>query len=117
MPDQFISLDEAKGLVSTYRETKEKILADNYKNTKVLPTCETFDRAAFDAILALSDCQKVRVYYGMDENNLVKAVVVGVDSNDGDILPADPSSAFESGIIDRSTRCPDDCPPPSLLNS
>ncbi len=38
----FISLDEAKKMTKKFREEKEKVVKDEYKNKDILPICETF---------------------------------------------------------------------------
>src|SRR2546423_13093659 len=109
---QFISLQDAVDLTSQYRSYKETILATAYRNQNVLPVCETFDRDTLDRLLAQTDCQKIRIYLSMDTNYKVKIVVVGVDSNDEDILTKNSEVIGEDGY-----RCPTQCPPPSPLNS
>lgn len=84
------------------------------------PICETFDKAAIDKLLAEDGCASLRVYYGMDEEMLVHAILVAADAEGADILPA-VSSANASGdedpvILEDALRCPQDCPPPSPLN-
>jgi hypothetical protein len=61
----------------------------------------------------------MRIYSGMNEQLQVKAVIVGVDDKDKDMLP----SLTESGITDEEyfigeegQSCPPICPPPSHLN-
>jgi hypothetical protein len=114
-----ISLDRLKELTTRYEKNKTKILKDEFHGNGTLPTCETFERAAFDQLLAQEGCVGIRIYYGMDENLDVKLVVVGVDENDQDIRPSsfdlrkikdetdEPVFALASG-----TRCPPDCAPP-----
>ena len=119
----FISLETAKRLTKKYREQKEKILGDEFKEKKVFPICETFERAAFDKVLARPGCKSLRIYFGMDEENLVRAVIVGVNEKDQDMLP----SALSQGkagddiegefIIEDGLRCPENCPAASELNS
>jgi hypothetical protein len=55
----------------------------------------------------------------MDENLLVHAILVGVNENNEDILPAETSSLTtteDDPIMEQSIRCPPDCPPASPLN-
>lgn len=110
----FISLSTAVDMTTLYRQDRETILATGYKNQNILPKCETFDRAAFDAVLAQSGCEAIRIYYGMDSNNKVHAVIVGVNDSDEDIIFPNTDN---SKIIETGTRCPDNCPPTSDLNS
>jgi len=110
--NHLIPLDQAAEMTKYYRSMKEEILAAKFKNKNILPICETFDRDAFDNILQQNGCKKVRIYFGMDDNELVKMVVVGVNDQDADMLPANDPVIIEMGI-----RCPNICPPSSSLNT
>ena len=111
---QFISLQDAAAMTATYRQDRETILADAYKNQNILAKCETFDRDVFDSVLAQSGCVGIRVYYGMDGNSRVHAIIVGVNSSDEDIIFPNTDNSL---IIEQGVRCPVDCPPASDLNS
>jgi hypothetical protein len=111
---QFISLQDAVTMTSSYRQNKEAILSNSYKNQNILAVCETFDKNYIDSVLGQTDCQKLRVYYGMDTDSKVHAIIVGVDSNGNDILPKGSTDAY---IVEQGERCPADCPPSSALNS
>lgn len=111
---QLIPLATAVDMTTLYRQDRETILATAYKNQNILPKCETFDRSAFDSVLAQSGCTSIRIYYGMDSNNKVHAVIVGVNSSDEDIIFPNTDNSL---IIEEARRCPDDCPPASDLNS
>ena len=105
---QFITLKEAQAMISQYTQEKENILAVPYKGTNILPVCETFDKSSIEAILAQPGCVKVRVYFSMDENMLVKAIVVRGKEQDEDILTPE-----QEKIVERGDRCPPFCPPTS----
>ena len=116
-----ISLDRLKELTTHYEKNKTKILKDEYHGNGTLPTCETFDRTAFDQILSQEGCVGIRIYYGMDEDLNIKLVVVGVDGNDQDIRQSTSNlrNVKTNDTIDEpvfafsdSSRCPPDCPPP-----
>jgi hypothetical protein len=111
---QFISLEDASTMTALFRQDRETVLATGYKNRNILAKAETFDRSYFDNVLAQSGCTRIRIYYGMDSNNKVKAVIVGVNSSDEDIIFPNTDSSL---IIENAQRCPDNCPPPSVLNS
>jgi hypothetical protein len=120
--NNFISLAQAIAMTQTYRAQKENILAAPYKNQDILPICETFDRAAFEALLSEPDCSYIRVYLGMGEDLKVRVIAVGADSAERDILPARLQGAGESAegdgnIVEDGMRCPTICPPASPLNS
>lgn len=118
--NNLIPLSKARQMIERYRSEKENILAEPYKHQNLLSTCETFDRAAFDKTLALPGCAKLRVYYGMDNDLKIHAIIVGVNSGDEDILPAVDTTnmLFDEGdVIEEGQLCPPACPPPSDLNS
>lgn len=109
----FISLADAGDMTETYRDNKERILDTQYQSSNILPICETFSRDAFETLLAKTDCASIRIYYGMDEDLKVHAIVVAADEYGNDVLPSTPGD----DIVERGNRCPDLCPSPSPLNS
>jgi hypothetical protein len=121
MPNNhLISLDEAIAMTALYRQQMNTILATQYQGQNILPVCETFDKAAFDSLLAETGCTAVRIYYGMSDDLKIHAVIVGVNSNNEDILPSAAGTLETDSdplILEEATRCPDDCPPSSPLNS
>lgn len=108
---QFISLQKAIDMTSLYRAQKENILIPQLRNQKITPVCETFDRSAFESLLAISDCVSLRFYVGMDTNQKIRLIAVAVNAAGEDILARDPQ------IVEEGQRCPDICPPASPLNS
>jgi hypothetical protein len=119
--NHFISLQTGIDMTTLYRQEKENILATAYKNQNILPISETFDRAAIDTLLAETGCAAVRIYYGMSEDLLIHAIIVGVDENNEDILPSEAnvlsnSAETDESILEQGVRCPEDCAPPSPLN-
>lgn len=136
-----IPLSTAKQMIEKYNLERNSILEPQYKGQDVLAICETFNRADIDAVLRQRDCVAIRIYYGMDASNKVHAIIVGVNSNDQDIVPSTGSvtstAAREMGgsgsegvnqslegedpepglILEMARRCPTDCPPSSSLKS
>ena len=114
----FISLKQAIEMTSRYRAERPNVLVPAFKD--ILLTCETFNRAAFDTLLAEADCAGIRVYFSMDEDLKIRIIAVAVNVNDEDILPADGIAAGEKSsdghIIETGQPCPPHCPPPSALN-
>lgn len=114
-----ISLPVAVEMTSRFRTERENILVPELRGLGLLPVCETFDRAEIDGLLAQAGCAKLRIYYGMYADKSVHAVLVGVDADDADILPAAGAVAAntdEGEIINDGWRCPPTCPPASVLN-
>ena len=115
----FISLQQAITMTTTYRNQKENVLAPAYKGKDILPIAETFDRSAFEALLAETDCTYIRVYLGMDQDLKIRVIAVAADSKNVDILPAAGVTARDGGggnIVEDGMRCPTICAPPSDLN-
>ena len=122
-----ISIDQAKKLTSQFRENKKALISDSYRSKDPLPICETFDRSAFDQILAQPGCVGVRAYYGMDDNGGVHLIFVGVNEKNEDMIEQTDSfmrktaetatSSSSTGLlVENGTKCPTDCPPSSTLN-
>ena len=114
--NNFISLADAIAMTQTYRTEKENILAIPYKQQDILPICETFDRAAFEALLNEQDCRYIRIYLGMGSDLKIRVIAVGADSEERDILPASAGDG-DGNIVEDGMRCPTICPPASPLNS
>ncbi len=114
-----IPLDVAQKMIGHFKKERERVVKDEYKGKKTLPTCETFEAEAFAALLKQPGCVKVRIYLGMDEEKLVKMIAVGVNEKGEDILPdINQKSLNGAGVIlEEGQRCPDVCPPTSTLNS
>jgi hypothetical protein len=115
-----IGLDQAKKMTKKFRDDKDKIVKAEHQGKNLLPICESFERAAFDRLLQREDCKGVRIYFGMKEaDQQLHAIIVGYDSQGKDILPAEGQvmDSTETIIIEDGTVCPNDCPPPSPLNT
>lgn len=131
-----ITLEKARKMTRTFRDHRGQNIIPGQIGD-MIPISETFDRAAIDALLAQPGCVSLRIYYGLDDNMKLHAVMVGVDANGRDILPIDPSVTMmgaagttsgpsaatttsptdETGIIlDEGIRCPPQCPPATDLN-
>ena len=109
-----ISLADAADMTAQFRSDRETILASGYQNQNILPKCETFDKSEVDSMLGQTGCTQLRIYYGMDEDHKVHAILVGANSSDEDIIFPNTDNSI---ILENSIRCPYDCPQPSELNS
>lgn len=115
--NHFISLGTAVNMTSKYRDEKENILLPQYRNQNVLLISETFDRGAFDALLAQEGCAGIRIYFGMESGVQVRSLFVGVNAANEDMLPADLETLSDDNhIVEVGQPCPVLCPPPSPLN-
>jgi len=110
-----ISLDTAIEMTTKYRDEKENILLPVHWEKNILAKSEAFERDAIQFLLDQADCQKIRVYYGMNADLKVHAILVGVNSADEDILPQE-SNTEDGEIVEQGLRCPTMCPPASPLN-
>ncbi|MGN6400136.1 MAG: hypothetical protein ACTHMD_06780 [Flavisolibacter sp.] len=117
--NHLITLTEASEMTAFYRQNREGILAALYQGQNVLPISETFDREDFDALLGQAGCTGVRIYYGMDADYKVHAVIVGVTAANEDLLPSTGASLVseEDIILEKGSRCPDICAEVSPLNT
>lgn len=116
--NHFISLATAAEMTARFRNNRENILNAAFQNQNVLPIAETYDKAAFQTLLNKPGATAIRIYYGMDENLKLHAIIVAVNDNNEDILPAASLTiAEEEDIIDSGVRCPELCPASSPLNS
>lgn len=115
-----IPLTQAVGMTATFRANRNTILDSEYRNEDVLPLCETFTKSSIEGLLAQQGCEGFRIYYGMDENLKIHAILVGVNGNNADILPLQNSLTEEDPegtILEDGQRCPPYCPAASPLNT
>jgi len=116
----FITLEKAKQMTSLYRKEKENVLKPEHKDKNILPIAETFDRVAFDTLLAKKGCTSIRLYYGMDETFKLHAIIVGANEQGQDMIAVSAASGntLDGGgdeIVEDGRRCPDECPTVSPL--
>jgi hypothetical protein len=88
-----IGLDKAKAMTQRYKENRNSIVKPEHQGKDLLLTSETFDREPFDQLLKQQGCSKIRIYFGMSEDLKVRAIIVGVDANGKDMLPASGTSS------------------------
>ena len=104
-----ISLQKAIEMTTLYRKNRP----DNF------PICETFDLLAIQSLIKNPECAFFRIYYGMDIETKVHAILVGADINGNDLLPTNSvrKDSDENEILEDAFRCPNVCPPDSPLNN
>ena len=116
----FISLSEGIEMTTAFRNNKDTILKSAYAGQNILANSETFSKADVETLLAKDGCEKLRIYSGMDANLQVHAILVAVDADNKDILPAAnsllSSEEEEDYLLERGQRCPTICPEDSPLN-
>ncbi|GAB3227568.1 hypothetical protein GCM10027346_11080 [Hymenobacter seoulensis] len=117
------TLDQASDWTRRYREQHDGRVKGHI-----------FSRATLEAILAQPNCEGVRVYYGRDEQNDRRLIMVGIDAQDNDLLetplPAAQSfaaldtteespmmAATDAGTVGPGKPCPPYCSTENTLNS
>lgn len=95
-----------------------------------------FSRADLEAVLAQPNAEGIRFYYGRDEQNQPRLVMVGVDGADNDIVASAPiassadqplslnsasasllAATEDGGIVGPGKTCPPFCGSGNALNS
>lgn len=131
MSQHFISLEKAKAMTAKYRSKQNHFVKEGLRSKTILPISETFSRDAFDKVLSQPGCTGLRIYYGMDDNDGIHAIIVGINEKNEDMLPASSPAAEVSAdnntasitsndggnIIEESKSCPPLCGTTSPLNS
>ncbi|MDB5229621.1 MAG: hypothetical protein JWN76_426 [Chitinophagaceae bacterium] len=112
-----ISLQQAIAMTTRYRENKTSILAPGV-SMDILCISETFPKLAVTGLLAQEGAEFLRIYYGMDEQLDVHAIVVAADKDGKDMLTsAGLTGTADDPILEEASRCPPLCPAvPSPLN-
>lgn len=103
MSNHLITLQEAKSLTERYRNLKDTVTNEAYKDS--LSISETFDADAIQTILNQPGCKGFRAYFGMNEENKVCLVLVGVNELNEDII--DPNG--NNVIVEKGKLCPPYC--------
>ncbi len=97
----FISLESAAALTSNYRSGQMDPILGHFVGANKLQT-----------LLGQTGCVGLRIYYGVDgETGAKEIVIVGVTSNENDILGSTPL------ILDNTVVCPPTCGDSNDLNS
>jgi hypothetical protein len=114
-----ISLQKGIEMTTLYRNEQENILAEEFRGKNILARSETFDRKSVEELLAKTGCEKMRIYYGMDSELKVHAILVAVNDKNEDILPTAVNENVRDDayyLWEDAKRCPPECPPDSPLN-
>jgi len=118
--DHRISVDAAVDMVTSFRDRLPSILQPSF--TGALPYAETFNRNVFEELLALENCIAVRAYLGLDDQQQIRLILVGVNDDGEDILPPEEisNSGEDSGLgaalFEYGQRCPPVCGTQGPLN-
>jgi len=113
-----ITLADAIAMTTLYRNNRISILKPELATSDVLALNETFNKEDVMQMISEPGCVAMRIYYGMTPDLQVHAILVGVDENNEDILPAAMKRIDDyAQILEEATRCPYNCPPSSPLNT
>lgn len=96
----FISLQDAAALTARYRSGQQNPILGQFLGTEKLQD-----------LLKQTGCAGLRIYYGKKTDGTPTIVVVGVDTDENDILGQDPL------ILDQAAPCPSYCSSSNDLNS
>ncbi|MGE0567079.1 MAG: hypothetical protein AB7O73_03960 [Bacteroidia bacterium] len=97
----FISLNDGATLTANYRSGKYEPVLGYF-----------FGAAKLQDLLDQSGCVGIRIYYGEDSGTgAPELVLVGVDSDENDILGTEPL------VLDQGSPCPPNCGNSNDLNS
>ena len=109
-----ISLDTAKKWTKKWRQ-KESTYNKYHE-------CKAFNIPKIDLqeVLAVKGVASIRAYLGVDENNVEKLMIVGVDEKGKDMIPTSDDIALkgdqdDGGIWDFTEPCPISCDESSPL--
>ncbi|MBL7762877.1 MAG: hypothetical protein JNL23_05570 [Chitinophagaceae bacterium] len=113
--DHFIKNERALQLISNFKSNKEALLNGKYNgNSKVLFDHETFNLRDISQLLKTKGCIGLRVNLGMDENNQVRLVLIGVDKDGKELVlnggigsANDPDRGGRTGIGGAGVAPPD----------
>ena len=94
---EFISLDDAKSMTHRYQDSVPE-------GTTI--SCEV-DKSQLIAMLNQEDCQGLRIYFALNEEERLTTVLVGSDSSGSDMVTG--------LIVNQPSLCPPKCPPASPL--
>jgi hypothetical protein len=110
----YISLDRFLDMKTRFAGNVDAILADPYQGKNILATAELFNVDSVIALANVAGCAAIRIYYGMDADLKVHAMLVAADEDSQDILPSAAGVIFEKGgdppLLEEGQRCPPFCP-------
>jgi hypothetical protein len=97
-----ITLVQAQTMIGNFTAVRESMLASGFQNNGTMPIYETFNLAAISKLICQPTAIGFRVYTGMDDENQIRFILVGVDPDGKDILmrrAEDPSGTFNPGDV------------------
>lgn len=95
---QTISLNDAKTMTYAWQESEFG------SNNKFAAKIDVND---VQTIMDEEGCRAIRIYFGLDDNEDMTVVLVGVDANNNDLT--------SGPLVDMALMCPTNCPTNSAL--
>lgn len=93
-----ISLDEAKQMTHAYQ---------NAPQFQGLTVASMIDKEAYQLVIDQPNCVNIRTYFGLNSEEKLTIVIVGVDANGEDMT--------DGVLLNRALLCPENCPQISPL--
>lgn len=104
-------------MTGRHRSHREMILEPSLRDKDILPLSETFGRQSVEDLLNQYDCEALRIYYAMDQDQRIHAVLVGVGPDGNDLIPEAGLDEEEYFLLQRGVRSGVDGNPLSVLNA
>ena len=120
----FISLEEALKMTADYNANRESILKPEYQGKNILCIHESFEKEKVDLLFSKPGVAGLRIWYGMDAEKKVHAILVGTNAQGQDVIylntaqlsatsapTAKTMSEEDDPILENGQRCPEECGP------
>ncbi len=95
-----INIDDAAEITKRYREAHPGERIAVY-----------FSKSEITSLLGQTNCVGIRIYFGMDDGGELSPIIVGVDTNENDLVRPGEK------CLDFSLPCPNRCSTPNKLNT
>lgn len=120
----FISLEEALEMTADYNSNRESILKPEYQGKNILCIHESFEKEKVDVLFSKPGVVGLRIWYGMDAEQKVHAILVGTNTQGQDVIYLNSLHSSASStvatqvmteennpILENGQRCPEECGP------
>ena len=97
-PLPVIPLSTAVNTTTQYRNKREVLLKEEYRDKDILPLSKPFRAEAIDAVLAVTACAGIPLYYGMEEQEKIPHIMPAVRDANADTLTASKTAPENEGI-------------------
>ena len=101
-----LPLNEALAMTDKLSTMRDSMLIASLRGKNVIPISETFNLAALDEILCQPNTVAIRSYLGMDNENKLRIIFVGVNPNGEDIISSKGTVVDNPKIAEKGQRYP-----------